>query len=349
MPASAPRDSTLAVVGDGFGSLIVYSTAIYLGFKPEEITIYGPSDNPVGTYQQFAYNLGQTVLRSESESHFLPGRLADVRRARRLVAPQPRAARALHEAQVQPRRPGDPDRGRRRAAAPELGRLARAGARRLAAARARIRRTSSSTTRTRNFIGRSKHVMLALGHGPLSFPATLAKAKAADPEIDDRIVQAYQAKSYHPDGRYIVLGAGIASINEWANALDVGAKCIALRRNPAPDEQDLNVPRCLFESLGIDAFAGLPFEQRVQFLGNVLKGTTPRRRSWLERIEQRPQRGALRGAAGRDRHRRARARRAARARLQPLRRGPRLARRHRASSPAPASTSPSSRCRCCAG
>ena len=72
MPASAPRDSTLAVVGDGFGSLIVYSTAIYLGFKPEEITIYGPSDNPVGTYQQFAYNLGQTVLRSESESHFLP-------------------------------------------------------------------------------------------------------------------------------------------------------------------------------------------------------------------------------------------------------------------------------------
>ena len=37
MPASAPRDSTLAVVGDGFGSLIVYSTAIYLGFRPEEI------------------------------------------------------------------------------------------------------------------------------------------------------------------------------------------------------------------------------------------------------------------------------------------------------------------------
>ena len=38
---------------------------------------------------------------------------------------------------------------------------------------------------------------------------------------------------------------------------------IALRRNPAPDEQDLNVPRCLFEALGIDVFQGLPFEQRV--------------------------------------------------------------------------------------
>ena len=71
MPLSAPRDSTIAVVGDGFGSLIVYATAVYLGFRPEEITIYGPAKSPVETYQQFAYNLGQTVLRSESESHFL--------------------------------------------------------------------------------------------------------------------------------------------------------------------------------------------------------------------------------------------------------------------------------------
>ena len=71
MGASVPRDSVIAVVGDGFGSLIVHATARYLGFTNEELTIFGPSDNPVGTYQQFAYNLGQTVLRSESESHFL--------------------------------------------------------------------------------------------------------------------------------------------------------------------------------------------------------------------------------------------------------------------------------------
>ena len=72
MPVAAPRDSSIAIVGDGFGSLIVYSTALYLGFRPEQITIFGTGNNPVGTYQQFAYNLGQTVLRSESESHFLP-------------------------------------------------------------------------------------------------------------------------------------------------------------------------------------------------------------------------------------------------------------------------------------
>ena len=51
--------------------MLVHTTARYLGFTNEEITVFGTNDNPVGTYQQFAYNLGQTVLRSESESHFL--------------------------------------------------------------------------------------------------------------------------------------------------------------------------------------------------------------------------------------------------------------------------------------
>src|SRR5207245_5107868 len=67
-----PQDSTIAVVGDGFGSLLVHATARYVGFRPEQIRIYGTSNTAVGAYQQLAYNLGQTVLRSESESHFLP-------------------------------------------------------------------------------------------------------------------------------------------------------------------------------------------------------------------------------------------------------------------------------------
>ena len=71
MTATAPRDSTITVVGDGLGSLLVHTTARYLGFENRDISVFGPSDNPVGTYQQFAHNLGQTVLRSESESHFL--------------------------------------------------------------------------------------------------------------------------------------------------------------------------------------------------------------------------------------------------------------------------------------
>jgi len=72
MPGAYPRDATIAVVGDGFGSLLVYATAVYLGFGRDEVTVHGTSANPVGTYEGFANNLGQTVLRSESEGHFLP-------------------------------------------------------------------------------------------------------------------------------------------------------------------------------------------------------------------------------------------------------------------------------------
>lgn len=285
MPAAAPRDATIAVVGDGFGSLIVYSTAIYLGFRPEDVTIYGTNGNPVGTYQQFAYNLGQTVLRSESESHFLP---ADWPTFAQLDAWSHRNPALLLRSIRRKYNPG----------VPEV--LAEAGvvARRLDWEGSRVptrigwlQRDSGLPAHfvlydeQASYVGRAKHVMLALGHGPLSFPPVLAKARE-DPALGDRIVQAYESKQYAEGGRYIVIGAGIASVNEWANALDAGAKVLALRRSPAPEEQDLNVPRCLFEALGIDVFQGQSFDARIAYLGTVLKGTTPQRKSWLARIKR---------------------------------------------------------------
>ena len=103
--------------------------------------------------------------------------------------------------------------------------------------------------------------MLAVGHGPLAFPGIYGEARE-NPETGDRVVQAYEPKQYFRGGRYLVVGSGIASVNEWVNAIDAGAQCIALRRNPQPDEQDLNVPRCLFDGSGIDAFQGLSFDER---------------------------------------------------------------------------------------
>jgi len=279
------RDSVIAVVGDGFGSLIVQSTAVYLGFAHEDVAIYGPSDNPVGTYQQFAYNLGQTVLRSESESHFLPAdwpTFAQVDAwSRKSLGPLKRSVERKY----------NPGVSEILAEAAIVQKHFRWNDARVPTRIGWVQRELEPMPHfllfdeDANLIGRAKHVMLALGHGPLVFPPVLAAAREK-PEFADRIVQAYSPKQYAAGGRYVVLGAGIASINEWANALDMGAKVIALRRNPAPDEQDLNVPRCMFEALGIDVFQSMPFEDRIQFLGNVLKGTTPKRRSWLERVER---------------------------------------------------------------
>ena len=41
MTLAGPRDSTIAVVGDGFGSALVYTTAVYLGFRSEQVTVLG--------------------------------------------------------------------------------------------------------------------------------------------------------------------------------------------------------------------------------------------------------------------------------------------------------------------
>ncbi len=284
MGGPTPRDAVIAVVGDGLGSLIVHTTARYLGFNHGDITIYGPSDNPVGTYQQFAYNLGQTVLRSESESHFMA---PDWPTFAQLDAWSHKSLSPLWRSVRRTYNPG----------VAEILTEATVVKERLGWERSRVPLRIGWLQREldpiphfvlydeqANFAGRAKHVMLAPGHGPLSFPPVLAKARE-DPALASRIVQAYEAKRYAPGGRYIVLGAGIASVNEWANILDSGGSALALTRNPQPETQDLNVPRCLFESIGIDAYVSLPFEQRIEFLGQVLRGTRPQRKQWLETIE----------------------------------------------------------------
>jgi hypothetical protein len=133
-------------------------------------------------------------------------------------------------------------------------------------------------------LGRCKHCIIAIGHGPLAFPGAFGRARE-NPETADRVVQAYEPKEYYRGGRYVVVGSGIASVNEWANAIEAGAQCLALRRNPHPDEQDLNVPRCLFDGSGIDFFQGLTFDQRLDFLGEALRGTSPTRRGWAETVQ----------------------------------------------------------------
>jgi hypothetical protein len=275
----------IAVVGDGFGSLVVHCTARYLGFTGEEITIFGPSENPVATYSQFAYNLGQTVLRSESESHFLA---PDWPTFAQLDAWAHRSPKALYRSTRRKYNPGVPEILTEAAVVKQ--RTNWEGSR-VATRVGWVQRQMKPVPHfvlydeQANFIGRAKHVMLAPGHGPLSFPPVLAKARK-DPRTADRIVQAYEPKQYASGGRYVVLGAGIASVNEWANILDVGGSVLALTRNPQPETQDLNVPRCLFESRGIDAYVSLPFEQRIQFLGEVLKGTRPDRKQWITKIEE---------------------------------------------------------------
>jgi hypothetical protein len=283
---ASTQDVTLGVVGDGFGALLVYATAIYLGFKPEQLGIFGKNIIPTSTYQQYAWNLGQTVLRSESESHFLP---ADWPTFAQLDAWSRKDPSPLFRSAFRKFNPGVPDiMAEAQVVAKALGWEDRIIGGTYVGWIVREPGPPphfSLYDEEANLLGRAKHLVLAPGHGPLAFPGAYGKARE-NPATADRVVQAYEAKQYYRGGRYIVVGSGIASINEWANCIESGAQCIALRRNPHPDEQDLNTPRCLFEARGIDAFQGLTFDQRIEFLGQVLRGTSPKRRAWNEIITQ---------------------------------------------------------------
>jgi hypothetical protein len=281
---AAAQDVTIGVVGDGFGALHVYAAAIYLGFNPEQIGIFGKNLIPTSTYQQFAWNLGQTVLRSEAESHFLP---ADWPTFSQLDAWARLDPGPLFRSALRRFNPGVPD---IMAEAQVVSRALGWEERLIGGTHVGwiVREPGppphfSLYDEDANLLGRAKHLALAPGHGPLAFPGVYGQARE-NPAIGDRIVQAYEPKTYFRGGRYVVVGSGIASVNEWANCVEAGAQCIALRRNPHPDEQDLNVPRCLFDGSGIDAFQGLTFDERVEFMTKVVRGTAPQRRAWKDTV-----------------------------------------------------------------
>jgi hypothetical protein len=292
MPREGPSDVVLAVIGNGFGALQTYGAACYLGFEPEQIGIFGERHLPVQTYQQYAWNLGQTVLRSESESHFAP---ADWPTFAQLDAYARRRLTPILRSGLRKLNPGVPD------ILAQAGVIVRElGYERRVLGDAKVgwivREPGppahfSLYDEDANLLGRAKHVAISVGHGPLSFPGVYGAARR-DPRIADHIVQAYEPKRYVEGHRYVVVGSGIAGVNEWVNALDAGAaKCIALRRNPQPDLQDLNVPRCLFDGSGIDAFEALSFEARLDFLSQVLKGTAPQRRNWGQKVKHATEQG----------------------------------------------------------
>ena len=285
MPLSEPRESAIGIVGDGFGSLMVYATAVFMGFHLGQVTVFGPSDTPVETYQDLALNLRQTLLRSESESHFLPAdwpTLAELDAwSRRTIAPLVRSATRKYN-------PSLPD---VMAQANVVARALGWDDNRMPSRVGWIERVDEGTPHFVMYdeegraLGRARHVILTLGHGPLSFPPILAKARE-DAALAGRIVHAYEPKEYAPGGRYVVIGAGIAAVNEWVNGLDAGAKVLSLLRRPAAAVQDLNTPRCMFEALGIDRFQGVSLDDRLLFLRKILKGTSPARRKWTDTIHR---------------------------------------------------------------
>ena len=256
-----------AIVGSGLSALITFVNLRHSGVPLQDITVFGPHDDPAQAWWSRAGAIRQRTMRSESDGHCgataFPG-LA-VREARRRRRPQPLLLTVL-------------DRYR---PSVEVF-LEHVNATRTECAwdeRFRRRWVERVVPVSDGFLldddGPYQHVMLALGHSALSMPAEYLH--------DPRAVHAYEPHDY---GREVaVVGAGMAAATEWLNALAAGAAVRSVRRRE-PARRPLNLPRPMFTHRGLAAYHRLPADARVAHLREWLSPSYPAGRLWDEPLRQ---------------------------------------------------------------
>ncbi|MGH2447308.1 MAG: SidA/IucD/PvdA family monooxygenase, partial [Chloroflexota bacterium] len=123
-------------------------------------------------------------------------------------------------------------------------------------------------------IGRARHVLLALGHGEWRWPEVCAQ-QSARLELTGLLYHSYQPKQY-PADTVVVVGAGMAAMNEWVNVLRHGGRLIVVHRGRRLMEQALSAPRCSFSGPWLDRYHQMSPEDRGEVLSALSRGTVPR-------------------------------------------------------------------------
>jgi cation diffusion facilitator CzcD-associated flavoprotein CzcO len=246
----------VAVVGGGLVGFVAYATLRRGGLEPEEIAVFAPEPDPTLAWRRRAASIRQTHMRSESDGHCLassfPGLAA--REATRRVSLRP-----LLESVCDRYHPAVVD---FLAQAEELrGRCGWDDS----VIRSRVERVVAVDGGFKlDGHGVFRHVLLAPGHPGLHVPEELRR--------DPRVVHAYEPHSYA--ARVTVVGAGMAAVTEWLNALTAGAEVVSVRRRE-PVRQPLNVPRPYFSRRGLAEFHALGADERAARLRTLLAPSYP--------------------------------------------------------------------------
>lgn len=269
-----PGVSRVAIVGDGPAALITMGVLCHYGLPADAITIYGDSPFPLATLTRYARAVGQIHMRSESSGHLAP---------------------------IEPPGLALVDAWKRRSPWPLLGSLfdrytpplellcqqAEALAVRLgfdhhkvAVRVASLRPVDAADqgfalmSQTGEWIGRARHVILALGHAGLAWPAWAAAWRG-----HQAVTHAYDGAMFWPGQVVVVVGSGMAAAHTWVKALRAGARVLAIQRRPQR-RQHLAAPRSLFSAVGIEAYQNLTPAGRETVLADLGHGTFPWRWAW---------------------------------------------------------------------
>jgi hypothetical protein len=272
-----PGAGRVAIVGAGLAGFVVYVTLRHAGLRPDEITVFGPTSDPVAAWRPRALAIRQRFMRSESDGHCLPTSFPGlaVREAarRRSLVPVVRSVCdryhptlndfLAHVSELRDRSGWD-----------ESMRAAR------------IEHVVAVDGGFAVDGGTFRHVLLAPGHPGLAVPPELAD--------DPRTVHAYEPHEYAD--QVAVIGAGMAAATEWLNALAAGASVVSVRRRE-PERRPLNVPRPLFTRRGLAAFHAAAPERRATLLREWSAPSYPPGRAWDAPLQRAATEGRFRVAA----------------------------------------------------
>jgi cation diffusion facilitator CzcD-associated flavoprotein CzcO len=249
-------EQPVAIVGSGLAAFCAYTTLRHGGLEPDEITVFGPSADPVAAWRPRAAAIRQRRMRSESSGHCaprsFPGLALRSARRRRSLVPLAQTLTDRYHPSVEE----------------FLDHVAELRARcgwDASLQRARVERVRAVPGGFEvDGRGRFPHVVVAPGHPGLAWPEELRG--------HPRAVHAYQPHDYATS--VAVVGAGLAAATEWRNALDAGACVVSVRRRE-PVRRPLNVPRELLSRRGLAAFHAAPAGERLARLGAVLAPSYP--------------------------------------------------------------------------
>ncbi len=271
------RLAAIGIVGGGFGSLLTYITLRWRGVGSNEIIVFSEDTSPETNWFKRVKNIGQKTMRSESAGHFFP-----------TDSPGLATREALHTWSLKPLVLSWFDRyhptvnfmiSHALRVAKQTGFFKSLVCSRISKV---VRDTNDSFALYDEhglLQGRVRHLVLAVGHGPVFMPPPISSFKTQNPG-SKLVNHAFDNKNYVAGQNILVVGGGLTAGTEWIRILEQGGKVIALSNQDFSFGQALNTPRMYFSRRGIDPWRNKLQFQRLRDLKRATRGTIPDYPHW---------------------------------------------------------------------
>lgn len=293
-PLNAPRTAKIAIIGGGFGALMAVGVLRFRGVSGQDITVYSESDGPERVWEKTVRAFRLTHMRSESLGHFYP-----------TDSPGLATVEAATNWSLKPLLLSWFD-----AYHPTVDfflshtrKIARLVGYYQMIVPARIGRIVKEAewfllyNEHGRVVGRANHIIIAVGHGGLILPQSV-QAYRDQHGRDDIVVHSFEEKNYAPPRRVLVVGDGLTSGTECANALLAGSMVYVVSRQSGYRKQALNTPRHYFSRRGIVPYRLKNKMERVKELKTATRGTIKPYFMWMKLFKQAEKSGQLQYVQG---------------------------------------------------